>query len=53
MMLMEILCRYAKMPHARGTWTLWKTERKMAQIIACLFGVNGDVDLQRRMVCNK
>ena len=35
-MLIEILSHYAKMPHFKST--LWKTDIKMAQIIAWVFG---------------
>ena len=40
MMLIEILCHYAKMHHFKGT--LWKIGLKMAQLIALLFDVHGD-----------
>ena len=48
-MLIGILGHYAKMPHVRGT--LWKTELKMAQIIAWLFDFHSNMVVLRMTFC--
>ena len=48
-MLIEILGDYAKKPQFSGT--LWIIELKRAQIIAWLFGFNGDMAVPYMKFC--